>query len=247
MEIITYLENRELTAREYISYCKELLKNIKTVFPEMYLSILDDNDVTYFFKNDLSDFNEDNLYKIIREDKEIVYYNPDKNNENLTIDSKTWSPFASLFFLDEYPKTDIYTDVDISIDISQGSNDKDEEVAVIKIEFSKEFSKKINLEATKKLISCIEQTKDLKYAVVISDELWDKVDSEEYDLWIGYLTYFSHKDISHLFKEFKDVGVTETDLGTLISLGNKFDISEENVRKALVIRDILASKGLMNL
>ncbi|CEN41375.1 conserved hypothetical protein [Capnocytophaga canimorsus] len=38
MEIITRLNFRELTAREYISYCKELLKNIKDIFPNIILS-----------------------------------------------------------------------------------------------------------------------------------------------------------------------------------------------------------------
>ncbi|MGF7108294.1 hypothetical protein [Treponema pedis] len=247
IKIITRLNQREMTAREYISYCKNLLRNIKAVFPEMYLSILDDNDVAYFFKNDLSDFGEENLYKIIMEDKEIVYYNPDKNNEDLTVDSKTWSPFSSLFFLKEKREADKYSVSDISIDISQGSNDINDKIAVAIIKFSDNFTKRLNNSILEKIIYCLEKTGDLKFAVAISDNFRSEVKIKGQNLWIGYLTYFAHKDISRLFKDFKGIEVTETELGTLISLSNKFYLSEETVRKALAIRDILAEKGLMNL
>lgn len=244
MEIITRLNFRELTAREYISYCKELLKNIKDIFPNMYLSILDDQDKVHFFQEDFEDFSEENLHKIIMEDKEIVYYNPDKENKRLTIDSTCWMPFSFLFFLNNDKNMNIYEESDISINISQGVK-KFSSPSIINIEFSSEFSKKINIEIIKKLFQCLEKTNDLQYAIFISDDFWDSVRIKGLKRWIGYVTYFANKDILKLLENVDNIEISESNLGAMISLEN-LDFSEENIQKAIQIRNILAEKGLLS-
>ena len=70
LEIISRLSLRPLNAKQYIIYCKKLLSLIKNLFPQMHLYILDDKDRLFFFKEDLSDFDETHLYDIIIPDRE---------------------------------------------------------------------------------------------------------------------------------------------------------------------------------
>lgn len=245
IKIITRFKSQKLTAREYISYCKELIRNIKNVFPEMHLHILDDKDKVHFFREDLSDFGEENLHKIIMEDKEIVYYNPDKDNKRLTIDSTCWTPFGSLFFLHNCKETDIYKDVDISISVSQGANDINNKMAVIIIEFSDQFKKKLNEDILKSIVVSLERSNDLKYATIISHKFRRNVKEEKQKFWIGYLTYFANKEIPKLLENVGNIDISETNLGAMISL-ESLEFSEENIQKAIQIRDILAEKGLLS-
>lgn len=247
VEIIARLKFRELTAKEYIFYCKSFIIEIKKTFPNMYLSILDKKDKFFFFKDDLSDFNESNLYNIIIEDEEIVYCNPEKENKNLTIDSTSWLPFSSLFFLTENKNTNIHSIPDISISISQGVKTFSSPVGVT-INFSESFFTKINNEILKKIFLCLENTNDLRYAVAISDIFLDSVEDKEYNLWIGNLTYFSNKNIFQLLSKGisnSDFEILTTHLGSLIVL-NSIEPSEENIKKAIEIRNILGKEGLLN-
>lgn len=245
MKIISYLQGRALTAKEYIAYCKELIRNIKNILPNMQLSILDDEDNVYFFQENLSNFSQENLYKIIMEDQEIVYHNPNKENKNLTIDSTSWMPFSSLFFLNKDKDMNIYKESDISISISQGV-EKFSSPAMIKIEFSQKFLDKLNFEIIKKLFICLEKTNDLQYAILISDEFWDEIDNDDsYDLWIGYLTYFANKDVFRLLENISNIDILETKFGAIINL-QSLEFSEENIEKAIQIRDILGKNDLLN-
>lgn len=245
VEIIARLKFRELTAKEYIFYCKSFIIEIKKTFPNMYLSVLDKEDNFFFFKDDLSDFNESNLYNIIIEDEEIVYYNPNKENKNLTIDSTSWLPFSSLFFLTE--NINIHSIPDISISISQGVKTFSSPAGVT-INFSESFFIKINNKILKKIFLCLENTNDLRYAVAISDVFLDSVEDKKYNLWIGNLTYFSNKNIFHLLSKSisnSNFEIHTTHLGSLIIL-NSIESSEENIKKAIEIRDILGKEGLLN-
>ena len=246
IEIIARLRFRELTAKEYVFYCKKIIIEIKKIFPNMFLSVLDEKDNFFFFKDDLSDFNEKNLYNII-EDKEIVYCNPEKENKNLTIDSTSWLPFSSLFFLTETENINIHSTPDVSISISQGVKTFSSPVGIT-INFSESLLKKMNNEVLKRIFLCLEATNDLRYAVAISDVFLDSVEGKKYNLWIGYLTYFSIKNISHLLPENisnSNFEILTTHLGSLIIL-KSIESSEENIKKAIEIRDVLGKEGLLN-
>jgi hypothetical protein len=239
IEIITRFRSRSLNARQYIAYCKSLLSPIKKLFPQLHLYILDDKDELLFFEEDLSNFDETHLYDIIMWDKRIAYHNPDKNNPHLTIDSTCWAPFSSLFFLNRQQNINKNSVADISISVSQGV-EIFSAPAIILIDFSNDFIKELSEETLEKLIFCLEQTHDLQYAVVISDDLEDKVSAKGKNLWIGYLTYFSNDYFHELPTIPQGIKVTQTVLGKLFSLGNTFDLSEETVKKAIALRDLLA-------
>lgn len=239
IEIITRFRSRSLNAGQYIAYCKSLLSSIKKLFPQLHLYILDDKDELLFFEEDLSNFDETHLYHIIMWDKRITYHNPDKNNPHLTIDSTCWAPFSSLFFFNRQQNINKNSVADISISVSQGV-EIFSAPAIILIDFSNDFIKELSEEVLEKLIFCLEQTHDLQYAVVISDDLEDKVPAKGENLWIGYLTYFSNDYFHKLPTIPQGIKVTQTVLGKLFSLGNTFDLSEETVKKAIALRDLLA-------
>ena len=242
IEIISRLSFRPLNAGQYIAYCKDLLSLIKNLFPTMYLYLLDDKDKLLFFEEDLSDFNESHLHNIILEDKKIIYYNPDKDNPHLTIEATSWAPFQSLFFLNKQHNISKHSVADISISISQGV-EKFSSPASIMIQFSDSFSKELDENTLEKLIFCLEQTQDLQYAVVISDKLEDKVPTIGRNLWIGHLTYFSNDLFSELPVSIPGIKVIQTALGQLFSLGDTLDLSEETIKKARTLRDLL-EKGV---
>ena len=239
IEIITRFRSRSLNAGQYIAYCKSLLSSIKKLFPQLHLYILDDKDELLFFEEDLSNFDETHLYDIIMWDKRITYHNPDKNNPHLTIDSTCWAPFSSLFFFNRQQNINKNSVADISISVSQGV-EIFSAPAIILIDFSNDFIKELSEGVLEKLIFCLEQTHDLQYAVVLSDDLEDKVPAKGENLWIGYLTYFSNDYFHKLPTIPQGIKVTQTVLGKLFSLGNTFDLSEETVKKAIALRDLLA-------
>ena len=230
LEIISRLSLRPLNAKQYIIYCKKLLSLIKNLFPQMHLYILDDKDRLFFFKA--------HLYDIIIPDKGITYHNPDKNNPHLTIEATSWAPFGSLFFLNRKQAISKHSVADISISVSQGV-EKFSSPATIMIQFSNDFSKELDENTLQKLIFCLEQTQDLQYAVVISDELEDRIPTKGENLWIGYLTYFSNKHFPEFSTPIQGIKVLQTASGRLFSLGNTFDLSEETIKKAISLRDSL--------
>jgi hypothetical protein len=106
----------------------------------------------------------------------------------------------------------------------------------------------MNNEVLKRIFLCLEATNDLRYAVAISDVFLDSVEDKNYNLWIGYLTYFSIKNISHLLPENisnSNFEILTTHLGSLIIL-KSIESSEENIKKAIEIRDVLGKEGLLN-
>ena len=238
LEIISRLSLRPLNAKQYIIYCKKLLSLIKNLFPQMHLYILDDKDRLFFFKEDLSDFDETHLYDIIISDKGITYHNPDKNNPHLTIEATSWAPFRSLYFFNTKKTISKHSVADISISVSQGV-EKFSSPATIMIQFSNDFSKELDENTLEKFILCLEQTQDLQYAVVISDELEDRIPTKGENLWIGYLTYFSNKHFPEFSTPIQGIKVLQTASGRLFSLGNTFDLSEETIKKAISLRDSL--------
>ena len=115
--------------------------------------------------------------------------------------------------------------------------------ASIMIQFSDSFSQELDENTLEKLIFCLEQTQDLQYAVVISEKLEDKVPTIGRNLWIGHLTYFSNDLFSELSISVPGIKVIQTALGQLFSLGDTLDLSEETIKKARTLRDLL-EKGL---
>ena len=104
--------------------------------------------------------------------------------------------------------------------------------ASIMIQFSDSFSQELDE-------NTLEQTQDLQYAVVISEKLEDKVPTIGRNLWIGHLTYFSNDLFSELSISVPGIKMIQTALGQLFSLGDTLDLSEETIKKARTLRDLL--------
>lgn len=72
IKIITRLQSIEMYAYEFINFCKEIVVSIKDeLHQDVTVSTWDDSvNAVYHFQNNLSDFNVENLEKIIIANKE---------------------------------------------------------------------------------------------------------------------------------------------------------------------------------
>ncbi|WP_314242340.1 hypothetical protein [Empedobacter tilapiae] len=234
VKIISRLKSQEMT--EFINYCRNILISIKEILPKetTIASWDDESNKLYSFQNSLSDFNEHNLDKIlIFNKKEDVFKNFDSNDKELRIDSRSWIGFSTLIYFKSNPKNE---ESEISISIVQGAFEKNQ-TALINIEFSDTFLNMATKEVFINLLKVIEQTNDLLYAVVISNEFRRKVKISGQNLWIGYITYFKDKIKKESFPN--TLNVSELVHGTVICLDEKMNLTQENINKALEIRDVL--------
>jgi hypothetical protein len=240
IKLITRLTNREMSAHEFINYCKSVIVNLKNTFSYLQMvSTWDDStNSKFYFENNLANFNTQNLDKIlIYNPEEDVFQNDNEQDKDLHENSKSWIGFNTLLYLSKNKSETS----DISINITQGASEKNK-TALINIEFSDEFLKTITKDFSIKLIESLEKSGDLLYAVVISNEFRRKVKTGGQNLWIGYLTYFQDKNIKNLLTNI--VNIINFDKGILIDLGEKIEVSDETVNKAVKIRNILGAQAL---
>ncbi|PQA92918.1 hypothetical protein B0A69_12150 [Chryseobacterium shigense] len=240
IKVITRLTNREMSAHDFINYCKNIVVNLKNIFSDLKMvSIWDDStNSKFYFENNLANFSVQNLDKIlIYNPEEDVFQNDNEQDKNLYENSKSWIGFNTLLYLSK----DKSEASDLSINITQGASEKNK-TALINIEFSDEFLTTLTKDFSIKLIESLEKSGDLVYAVVISNELRRKVKTSGQNLWIGYLTYFQHKNIKINLPD--SVNSINYDKGILIDLGEKIEISDEAVNKAVTIRNILGDEAL---
>lgn len=240
IKLITRLTNREMSTHEFINYCKSVIVNLKNTFSYLQMvSTWDDGtNSKFYFENNLANFNTQNLDKIlIYNPEEDVFQNDNEQDKDLHENPKSWIGFNTLLYLSK----DKSETSDISINITQGASEKNK-TALINIEFSDEFLKTITKDFSIKLIESLEKTGDLLYAVVISNEFRRKVKTGGQNLWIGYLTYFQDKNIKTLLTNI--VNIINFDKGIIIDLGEKIEVSDETVNKAVKIRNILGAQAL---
>jgi len=240
IKLITRLTNREMSTHEFINYCKSVIVNLKNTFSYLQMvSTWDDGtNSKFYFENNLANFNTQNLDKIlIYNPEEDVFQNDNEQDKDLHENPKSWIGFNTLLYLSK----DKSETSDISINITQGASEKNK-TALINIEFSDEFLKTITKDFCIKLIESLEKTGDLLYAVVISNEFRRKVKTGGQNLWIGYLTYFQDKNIKTLLTNI--VNIINFDKGIIIDLGEKIEVSDETVNKAVKIRNILGAQAL---
>lgn len=239
IKLISRLTNREMTAQEFIDYCKKIIVNLKITFP--YLEVISTWDEStnskFYFDNNLSNINGQNLKRIlIYKEAEYVFLNDDQSDKDLYSNSKSWMGFNSLLYLSKNKKESS----DLSINITQGACNSDK-TALVNIEFSDDFIKSITKEFVIKLVESLEKTDDLYYAVIISNELRRKVKQSGQNLWIGYFTYFNNKLAENYFENINIINLSK---GVLMYLSDKIELSALNVNKALEIRDILGNELL---
>jgi hypothetical protein len=235
IKIITRLQSIEMYAHEFINFCKEVVVNIKDeLLQDVTLSTWDDSvNAVYHFQNNLSDFNVENLEKIIIANKgEDVFKNENENDKELRKNSKSWAGFSSLLYIKKNKESE---ESEISISIAQGAYEANK-TAFINVEFSDSFLKLISKEFLIKIIRCIEMTGSLNYAVVISNDFRRKVKTNGQNIWVGYLTYFKNQKINNMLPGI--VSIIELKDGFIIDLNEKLEISAESIDKAIEVRNI---------
>lgn len=74
IKVITRLTNREMSAHDFINYCKNIVVNLKNIFSDLKMvSIWDDStNSKFYFENNLANFSVQNLDK-------ILIYNPEED------------------------------------------------------------------------------------------------------------------------------------------------------------------------
>ena len=244
IKILTRIISEEMTALEYIGFCKGLLADLMAISPDFKnLSVWDDEtDKVFYLQDDLSDFDERNFYRIIHEDKELAYKNTDSTNKDLSLCSKSWAGFHSLFFFADTKGTSVS---DIKISLTQGSYEPND-ICVINIEFSDVYQSKLTKEFIEAIISVLAKHCKLIYVAAISNEFRSKVAKKGQDLWIGWLTYINRIEISDLLPA--DIEQKPLKDGVLFSLSSERveSTDEALVQTAIEIRDVLGEKGLLN-
>ncbi|MFC3773169.1 hypothetical protein [Paenibacillus sp. GCM10012303] len=235
IKIITRLQSIEMYASEFISFCKEIVVNIKDeLLQDVTVSTWDDSrNAVYHFQNNLSDFNDENLEKIIIANKaKDVFKNENEDDKELRKNSKSWAGFSSLLYIKKIKESE---ESEISISITQGAYEANK-TAFINVEFSDSFLKLISKEFLIKIIKSIEMTGRLDYAVVISNDFRRKVKTNGQNIWIGYLTYFKNQKINNILPGI--VSIIELKDGFLIDLNEKLEISAESIDKAIEVRNL---------
>ncbi|MEF2248263.1 Imm52 family immunity protein [Paenibacillus sp. IITD108] len=215
IKIITRLQSIEMYAYEFINFCKEIVVSIKDeLHQDVTVSTWDDSvNAVYHFQNNLSDFNVENLEKIIIANKEEdVFKNENENDKELRKNSKSWAGFSSLLYINKNKESE---ESEISISITQGAYEANK-TACINVEFSDSFLKLISKEFLIKIIKCIEMTGSLNYAVVISNDFRRKVKTNGQNIWVGYLTYFKNQKIHNMLPGI--VSIIELKDGFIIDL-----------------------------
>lgn len=236
IKIVTRLQSIEMYAHEFINFCKEIIVNIKDeLLQDVTVSTWDDSvNAVYHFQNNLSDFNVENLEKIIIANKgEDVFKNENENDKELRRNSKSWAGFNSLLYIKKNKESE---ESEISISITQGAYEANK-TAFVNVEFSDSFLKLISKEFLIKIIKCIEMTGSLNYAVVISNDFRRKVKTNGQNIWVGYLTYFKNQKINNMLPGI--VSIIELKDGFIIDLNEKLEISAESIDKAIEVRNIL--------
>ncbi|WP_312992359.1 hypothetical protein [Chryseobacterium flavum] len=240
IKLISRLKNREMSAHEFIDYCKNIIINIKNKFNDLHMvSTWDDStDSKFYFQNDLMDFNGQNLDKILIYNKEEdVFSNQDGQDKDLHENSKSWVGFNTLVYISR-EKSEVS---DISVNITQGAAEKNK-TALINMEFSDEFLNDITKESLIKIIKSIELSGDLIYAVIISNEFRRKVKTAGQNLWVGFLTYFENRNEARALPD--TIRIHDSENGIIIDLDDNMETSDQNISKAVKIREILGPEML---
>lgn len=244
IEINFRVKNVEMSAKEYINVCKQLILKLKSTLSNINHIYTFEKDEPFYFSNDLSDFDTNNLYEIISVNKdEDVYQNTNKGDIHLYENSRSWIGFNSLFLCKENLESE---DNNISFSISSlGAYEKDK-FSVMKVEFSDEYQSKLNFEIIEKIINIFSETIKLDFAVVYTDEFFDEVFNVDYQLWIGWITFINKLEV----EKYLPINI----ISEKISNGYLFSFSKEKVdstNKAIIEESItltnnLGRQGLLN-
>lgn len=208
-KIITRLENRVMNAAEYISYCKNLIMQLKEIDPVFnVVGIWSDlQKCDYYFKPDLSDFANIVFAEMQEESKEYTFINMNTDDKILRLNSKKYTNFTFVCGFGEKKESDI------SISISYGSINKSK-LGVINFEFSDEYQQAMSESVLNGMVNLFVNNEKTLNVAVLSSELADEIyeREEDDDYMIGWVTYLRNKNVTaylppEITKEHKENGV----------------------------------------
>jgi len=231
------IDKKEINAEEYIVFCKKIILKLRS-FDDIFSSenVLDvENRKSYFFKDDLSDFNTDNLKLIINKQKDIAYLNPNDENKELTNLSKSWMGFSSIIFFGS--DDSIESEPEVTLSISQGATDQIP--ATIKIEYANDIQYKLSKEYVFKLIEEVTKAVKVIDAYAISSKFFSKI-RRRGKLPVGWINYTRNKSILTMLKS--EEARKELVNGVIFSISEKDSFDQLNqilIERSIEISDFL--------
>ncbi len=243
-KILIRFRNEDMTAQEYITFSKKILRALKSYsdeFKSLYAWGTEAEQGTYL-KEDLSDFDQV-VFKQLN-NNEIAYTNPDKTNKNFTLDSKSFVDYHNAYSTDKNYKND-----QITVTISAGKeNPEIDDYGILNIEFSESLLPKIEFIDFINLVEYCVDLIDPIYLVVISNELRREVNLSELNYWIGWINYFSDPAIAKVLPDDVERKIIPNK-GVLfwLSKDKVFSTNDLEVQKAIEIRNILNKNGFLYL
>jgi hypothetical protein len=233
-KVLIRFPNREMTAKEYILFSKDILLQLQHFaddFKTLYAWGAEANAGVYL-KEDLSDF-ESVVFSQLN-DTEIAYSNPDKSNKKFTMDSKCFIGYSN-----SYSTNKDYKQQQITVTIGAGKeNLKNGDMGILNFEFSKSLQPNLDLSYLLKLLEFSINLVNPYYVTVISNELRRKVSINNENYWIGWINYFADKEVLNLLPANINTKLL-FDKGVCFWLSEKMPAStdEDIVQKALQIRE----------
>ncbi|MDR2951307.1 MAG: hypothetical protein LBV71_19130 [Prevotella sp.] len=243
IDILTRFPNREMTAREYLMFSKNILLQLKSFssdFNALYAWGSETN-MGRYLKDDLSDF-ESVVFNQLKDDN-IAYSNPDKSNKKFTLDSKCFIGYNN-----SYSTNDNYKQSQITVTIGAGKeNPSNDDVGILNFEFSEILQSKLNLPNLIQLLEFSINLVNPYYGTISSFEFGKKTNKKKDNIEIGWITYIFNKEVFKLLP--KNVGKKILSNGGVIfwlSEERPLSTNERAVQKAIEIRNILAEHEFLN-
>lgn len=236
-------QNSVMTLEEYLSFSKKILIGLGD-FHEVFQNIFSwsgsQEHWNIGFDGDYSNFEETIFSQGIGGDG-IAYENPDSNNKELTLRSKSFVDFHNSY-------SNVATDPNehFVIRIIAGSSMGNSQ-GIVNIEFptnNKDVFYQYNF--IKSLMEKIIEIVNPVYAVIASDNFIDEVEGEGNDFWIGWITFLASLEIDSYLNNVNEKKIYRN--GTWFAISDEVPCSDDNalIVKAVSIRDNLGKYGLLN-
>ena len=240
INVLCRFPNIEMTTREYLKFSKNILSQLK-IFSDDYKTFYawgSEAKAGMYLKEDLSDF-ESVVFNQLRSD-ELAFINPEKSNKDLTLDSKCHINFGNTYSINKNHKDKI------DITISAGSINKNE-VGLLNFEFSNSLQPYLYFTDLLSLLEFSIELINPFYATISSFEFRKKVSLKDDQIKIGWITYFSNKNVAEILPKWVNKKVLPNK-GVIFWLSNEKVLStnEEEVLKTTKIRDLLRSKKFLS-
>jgi len=234
--------NSVMTLEEYMSFSKKILIGLGD-FHEVFNNIFswsgNKEHINKGFNGDYSNFEETIFNQGIGND-EIAYENPNPDNKDLTLKSKSFVDFHNSYSNVAADSTEHFV-----IRIMAGSIMEDSQ-GIVNIEFpTKNKDVFYSYDFTKRLMEKIIELVSPIYAVTTSDEFIDEVAGEGNDFWIGWMTYLARLDVEPYLDNVYEKKIHKN--GTWFAISNEVPCIDDKILmdKAIAIRDNLERFGLL--